>query len=293
MATPDQDVRNRKVNPEARMELKEHLREFRDRLIKAAIATVIAAIIGTVFLYQPFIEMISAPLQQINAETGRNANLNYGSVASPFDQLLKVGMYIGLVIASPVWLYQALRFLLPALHTKEKKYLFGFLTASIFAFACGVAISYFTLPGVVYALLKFTPVNESNYIDAGVYISFILKFVVTFSCAFIIPVILVGINMLGLIRGTTILKSWRWVVVLVAVIAALTAPGSDIMMMFVLMAPLLIFFFAAILICMINDKRRDRKLAKLAQGADEASLNTATSSEDLAKMGYFEDEKTS
>ncbi|WP_314893719.1 twin-arginine translocase subunit TatC, partial [Rothia mucilaginosa] len=141
MATPDQDVRNRKLNPEARMELKEHLREFRDRLIKAAIATVIAAIIGTVFLYQPFIEMISAPLQQINAETGRNANLNYGSVASPFDQLLKVGMYIGLVIASPVWLYQALRFLLPALHTKEKKYLFGFLTASIFAFACGVAIS--------------------------------------------------------------------------------------------------------------------------------------------------------
>lgn len=293
MATPDQDVRNRKINPEARMELKEHLREFRDRLIKAAIATIIAAIIGTVFLYQPFIEMISAPLQQINIETGRRANLNYGSVASPFDQLLKVGMYIGLVIASPVWLYQALRFLLPALHTKEKKYLFGFLTASIFAFACGVAISYFTLPGVVYALLKFTPVNESNYIDAGVYISFILKFVVTFSCAFIIPVILVGINMLGLIRGKTILKSWRWVVVLVAVIAALTAPGSDIMMMFVLMAPLLIFFFAAIGICMINDKRRDRKLAKLAEGSDEASLNTATSSEDLAKMGYFEEEKTS
>ena len=92
MATPDQDVRNRKINPEARMELKEHLREFRDRLIKAAIATIIAAIIGTVFLYQPFIEMISAPLQQINIETGRRANLNYGSVASPFDQLLKVGM---------------------------------------------------------------------------------------------------------------------------------------------------------------------------------------------------------
>ena len=110
MATPDQDVRNRKLNPEARMELKEHLREFRDRFIKAAIATIIAAIIGTVFLYQPFIEMISATLQQINAETGRNANLNYGSVASPFDQLLKVGMYIGMVIASPVWLYQALRF---------------------------------------------------------------------------------------------------------------------------------------------------------------------------------------
>ena len=55
MATPDQDVRNRKINPEARMELKEHLREFRDRFIMAAIATIIAAIFGTVFLYPPFI----------------------------------------------------------------------------------------------------------------------------------------------------------------------------------------------------------------------------------------------
>ena len=45
MAKPDQDVRNRKLNPEARMELKEHLREFRDRFIKAAIATAIAAVL--------------------------------------------------------------------------------------------------------------------------------------------------------------------------------------------------------------------------------------------------------
>ena len=101
--------------------------------------------------------------------------------------------------------------------------------------------------------------------------------------------ILVGINRLGLIRGKTILKAWRWVVVLVAVIAALTAPGSDIMMMFVLMAPLLVFFFAAIGICMINDKRADRRNAKYAQGLTEETLNTATSAEELSKMGYFEE----
>ena len=58
MAKPDQDVRNRKLNPEARMELKEHLREFRDRFIKAAIATAIAAVLSVIFLYQPFIDAI-------------------------------------------------------------------------------------------------------------------------------------------------------------------------------------------------------------------------------------------
>ena len=288
MAKPDQDVRSRKSNPEARMELKEHLREFRDRLIKAAIATLIAAILSVIFLYQPFINAISQPLIEINEQQGRHATLNYSTIASPFDQLMRVGMYIGLVLASPVWLYQGLRYLLPALHAKEKKYLFGFLSGSLFAFACGVAISWWTLPGVVRALTMFTPSRAENIIAANDYIAFVVKFMFFFSLAFVIPVILVGINMLGLIRGKTVLKSWRWVVVLVAVIAAMTAPGTDIMMMFYLMAPLLAFFFIAIGICLINDKRRDRREAKLAKGMTEESIKTATSAEDLAAMGHVE-----
>ena len=203
------------------------------------------------------------PCSRSIQKTGRNANLNYGSVAILSTSCLRSECTL------PGHRFSRLALpgtAIPAAGTAHqgKKYLFGFLTASIFAFACGVAISYFTLPRVVYAL-KFTPANESNSIDAGVYISFILKFVVTFSCAFIIPVILVGVNMLGLIRGKTILKSWRWVVVLVAVIAALTAPGSDIMMIpLQTMAPLL-FSFAAIGICMINDSAAtaSRKLAQV------------------------------
>ena len=201
-----------------------------------------------------------------------------------------MGTYIGLGLAAPVWLYQGLRFLLPALHTKEKKYLFGFLSGSIFAFACGVFISWYSLPGVVRALTMFTPPGGSNVIDAPTYISFIVKFIFFFSLAFIIPVILVGLNMLGVIRGKTILKSWRWIVVLVALIAAMTAPGTDIMMMFYLMIPLLTFFFLAIAICLLNDKRRDRCEAKLAKGLTETELNTATSAEDLEKLGQLEEE---
>ena len=96
--------------------------------------------------------------------------------------------------------------------------------------------------------------------------------------------------MLGVIRGKTILKSWRWIVVLVALIAAMTAPGTDIMMMFYLMIPLLTFFFLAIAICLLNDKRRDRREAKLAKGLTETELNTATSAEDLEKLGQLEEE---
>ena len=291
MAKPDQEVRSRKLNPEARMELKEHLREFRDRLIKSAIATVITTIIAAVWLYNPFIQAITEPIHAMAREQGREATLNYSSVISPFDQLMRVGLYMGLALASPVWMYQALRFVLPALHAKEKKYLYGFLSGGIFAFACGVLISWWTLPGVVHAFSTFAPQGTASFIQAETYIPFVVKFMFTFSMSFVIPVILVGINMMGLIRGKTILKSWRIVVVLVALIAAMTAPGTDIMMMFYLMAPLLIFFFLAIAICLVNDKARDRRDAKLAAGLSEAELNTATSAEDLATMGYVAEEK--
>ena len=112
-----------------------------------------------------------------------------------------------------------------------------------------------------------------------------VKFLLVFGIAFVLPVILVGLNFIGLIRGKTILKSWRWVVVLVGLLAAIAAPGNDIMSMLYLMLPLLFFFFVAIGIAMLNDKRRDRRNAKLAQGLTDDELNRATSLEELDQLG--------
>ena len=106
---------------------------------------------------------------------------------------------------------------------------------------------------------------------------------IAFGLSFVVPVVLVGLNMLGLIRGRTILKAWRWVVVLVALLAAMTTPGTDVLTMFYLMAPLLILFFAAVGICMWNDRRRDRREAQLAAGTG-VDADQATSAEALRNL---------
>lgn len=267
------------------MALGEHFREFRNRLYKAAIATLICAI-GGFFLYQPFMQAISQPLEIVNEMTGRTAALNYSTVTSSFDQLIRVSLYIGLVIACPVWLYQLWAFITPALYKKEKRYALGFIFSSVPMFFFGIWLAWICLPTAVRTLMLFSPNGATNLVDAQIYLGFVLKFMLVFGIAFVLPVVLVGLNFAGLISGKTIQKSWRWVVVLVAFLAAMAAPGSDVLTMFYLMAPLLLFFFIAILICLWNDKRRAKKLAKLAEGLTDAELNTATSLEDLDKLGY-------
>lgn len=283
MANPN----SRKNNPQAKMALGEHFREFRNRLIKSAVATVLTSIAGF-FLYEPFIDAISGPLAEINSIDGREAVLNYATPAASFNLMVTVSLYIGLVLASPVWLYQLWAFITPALYKKEKLYAIGFVTAAVPMFFIGLAVAWWCIPAAIKALTMFNPQGTTNIMGADIYIAFFIKFMVVFGVAFVLPVVLVGVNMMGLIRGRTILKAWRWVIVLVATLAAAVAPGTDPMTMFYLAAPLIIFFFIAIGICMMNDKRRDKKNAKLAAGLTDDELNRATSAEELDQLGRVE-----
>lgn len=266
------------------MALKEHLHEFKVRVIKSAVATVIGGIAGF-FVYQPFINAIKEPLDQVNELSGRTAIINYDTVQASFNLMISVSLTIGVVLAAPVWLYQLWAFITPALYKREKQYALGFISAAVPMFFIGVGIAWYCLPAAVYALTAFNPTGTSNIIEATVYTSFVVKFLLAFGISFVVPVLFVAINMMGLIRGRTILKSWRWVVVLVAIIAAMAAPGNDIMTMVYLAAPLLFFFFVAIWICIINDKRRDRKHAKMMAGLTDDEINRPTSAEELEQLG--------
>ena len=95
----------RKANPQAQMALAEHLRELRNRLIKSAVATVVG-MVGGFFLYIPFMAYITEPLQRLASAEGSEASINYSAVGSSFNIMVEVSLVLGLVLASPVWLYQ-------------------------------------------------------------------------------------------------------------------------------------------------------------------------------------------
>ncbi|MFI7481943.1 twin-arginine translocase subunit TatC [Kocuria sp. M1R5S2] len=274
---------SRKANPQAQMALAEHLRELRNRLTKAAVATVVG-MVGGFLLYEPFMGYITEPLQRLTEAEGREATINYSAVGSSFNIMVEVSLVLGLVLASPVWLYQLWAFVTPALHRDERRTATGFLAAAVPLFLSGIAVAVLTLPTAVYALTAFTPVGGTNFISADVYLRFFLQLILTFGVAFVLPVFLVGLNMLGVLSGRAILRSWRIVVVLVAVVSAMAAPGPDPMTMFYLAVPLLALFFVAVGLCLVLDRRRARRAARLAETTG-ASADAGTSADELERLG--------
>ncbi|WP_104118756.1 twin-arginine translocase subunit TatC [Arthrobacter sp. B1805] len=256
------------------MALKEHLREARNRLFKSAIAVILATVAGF-FVYEPVLRALAAPIIAINEQDGRTASLNFDSAASPFDLLIQVSVFLGLVISSPVWLYQLWAFITPGLKTKERRIALAFIAVAFPLFLAGIALAWLILPNAVRVLTEFTPEDFSNYISVSVYFTFVLRLMLAFGIAFLLPVVLVGLNMVGLVSGRQILKAWRITVFLVCLFAAMAAPGGDALSMFYLAVPLLLLFFLAIGLCLLNDKRRARRNAA-REAAVEATADTAS-----------------
>ena len=97
------------------MALLDHLKELRNRLFKSAIAVILGTVAGFL-VYQPMLAALIKPIVDLNQHEGRQATLNFDGVASSFDLMIQVSVFLGLIVASPVWLYQLWAFIVPGLH---------------------------------------------------------------------------------------------------------------------------------------------------------------------------------
>jgi sec-independent protein translocase protein TatC len=262
----------------------EHLRELRNRVAKAAVFLLIGSIFGW-FLwggwkyswgtFEGVFQYLQQPLLDFAADKGyRNVALNFTQVGQAFDLRVKGAIWCGVIASSPFWLWQFWAFITPGLTKKEKRYAVGFISAAVPLFLAGAAIAYSVLPNAMRFLIDFTPVNAANYIGADVYLSFVMRIILAFGLGFLMPVVLVGLNFAHLLSGKAILKQWRISVFLSFLFSALVTPTSDVTTMLLLALPLLVLFALATVICLGNDRRREKNSPEPDYGAlsdDEAS----------------------
>lgn len=253
-------ARKKRANPEARMGLAAHLKELRNRITIALLAVAAAAIAGF-FVSEWVIELLSRPLDDLR-EAGQTVELNITTITQSFNLRMLVGFIIGVVASSPIWLYELLAFFIPGLNKKERRYIFGFIVASIPLFFAGCATGWYVLPRIINIFVGFAPGSTTQFLTAQEYFMFSLRLIVAIGCAFIMPVILVMLNFANMITAAAILKGWRWAIIIITVFAAMMTPPGEIISMFILAVPILILYFAAALVAFVNDKRRARKLAK-------------------------------
>ncbi|WP_432574720.1 twin-arginine translocase subunit TatC [Kineococcus sp. SYSU DK005] len=241
-------------DPEGRMPLREHLDELRKRLFRAALGVVLGAVAGWWLWGDLVLPQLIRPLQQLT-----NGTLNYDSVVGPIEVQVKGAIWVGLIVSSPVWIYQLWAFVTPGLTKKERRYAVGFVAAAVPLFLAGVALAASVLPTTIHLLSEFTAEGSSTFITANNYLSFVMRLLLAFGISFLVPVLLVALNFAGLVSGRAILKQWRIVVFLCFVFAAIFTPTPDALTMIVMALPLILLFFVAIGVCIWNDKRRARR----------------------------------
>lgn len=248
------------------MSLREHLIELRKRLVLASIGLVVGGVLGWI-VYDPVFGALQDPLLDAAAERGVTASVNFAGVASAMDMKFKVALFIGAIVSSPWWLYQLWAFITPGLTTRERRSAIGFIGAAVPMFLAGAAFAWYSLPQAVSVLTEFVPEDATNLIDAQTYLSFVMRFVLAFGLAFLLPVVMVCLNLVGLVRGRTWLKGWRWAVLISCVFSAIMTPTPDVLTMLVLATPTIALYMAAVGLSVLRDRRVDRR-ALAAAGED-------------------------
>jgi sec-independent protein translocase protein TatC len=240
-----------------------HLIELRKRLFTAAIAFVVAAVIGY-FLVQPVLDALRVPIDQIAKSSGRTAELNYTYITEAFDVKLQIAVTLGVIISSPVWLWQIWAYIVPALKRTEKRYILGFLGAAIPLFLLGCTTGWFVFPHTVELLAGFASSQDTSIFRVKDYVDFVLKLVVAIGIGFVLPVFLVLLNFIGILSAGAIIRGWRIAVLLIALFAALATPASDVVTMFLLAIPMVVLYFLAAGVAWLHDRSVAKRANNLA-----------------------------
>lgn len=263
---------SRKANPEGRMSLGEHFRELRNRLLVSSLFVALGAVVGWYF-YDQIVDFISAPVTAVrDAEGGRIVTLNFDNLTGAFAMKMKVAIFAGILLASPVWIWQGWGFLLPGLTPKEKRVALSYFFAAIPLFVLGAALAGFSFPRLYRILLDFAPDNFTNIQNANDYLSTAMFFVLAFGLAFLLPVLLVALNQIGILPARTMLRGWRITLFLCLVFSAFMTPDPSGFAMILMAMPIFVLYWCAVALSFVLERRKGRRADRTADlSPDEAT----------------------
>jgi sec-independent protein translocase protein TatC len=209
------------------MTMVEHLEELRRRLMVVIAAIAIGAIAGFV-ISGPALDILRGPLPD-ELDT-----IYFTSPAGAFVAQLKVAGFVGIALAMPVILYEIWRFVTPGLLPGERRMLWPFLLAGLLLFGLGVAIGFVIIPYALAFLLGFAREGIEPLLTIDEYIGFVTTLMLVFGLMLQFPIVLIVLSRLGIVTPAWLASRRRWVILLIAIVAAVATPGGDPFSMVVL-----------------------------------------------------------
>ena len=250
-------------NPEGRMPLFDHLRELRNRVVKMALALIAGMIVGFVF-FDPVWRVIEHPLcaARIRGYTGcAKLGTNELVLNGPLDAFylrVKVALIVGIILSSPLWLYQLWAFIAPGLYAREKRWGHIFLATAVPLFLLGNVLAYVSLGRSMHYLLDLTPHGVQNLIQVDLYMSFVMTMLLAFGIALELPLLIVMLNLAGILTHERFRKWRRVLIFVVFLIAGIANPSPDPITMLILGGACVALVEVAEFIIWRHDRRRAR-----------------------------------
>jgi sec-independent protein translocase protein TatC len=259
------------------MTLIEHVRELRNRLFWASIGLVVGLIIGFLIshwvfgiLEKPYCAIPSSWV--LKPDGTKQCSFITLGVTDQLMLRLKIALWVGLIIGSPVWLYQLWAFIAPGLHRHERKWAYIFVAIAAPLFIGGAVIAFTAIGHSLPWIMEAGVMGITTQLEVTSYVSFVTNMILLFGVAFEFPLILLMLNFTGVVSARKLLSWWRVVVFLSFAFAAVCTPDPGPFGMTLLAGCMSALYFLAVGVSYINDKRRGRgKEMYSGLGDDELS----------------------
>ncbi len=227
--------------------LLDHLEDLRRRLL-VIIGVLLVTSLASFTFAGKLIDLLTQPI-------GGTQNLQAIQVTENVSVYMRVSLISGIILASPVILYQVLAFILVGLTPTEKKYVYIGVAAATVLFLGGVAFAFFVmLPTAIPVLTDFLEIpNKPRPMD---YIEFVTGLIFWLGVGFESPIVIFLLAKLGLVTPGQLAKNWRVAVIIIAVLAGLITPTVDPVSMLLLMAPLMLLYGLSVLLAWLAIKKK-------------------------------------
>jgi sec-independent protein translocase protein TatC len=214
-----------------------HLDELRSRIIKAAVAIVVGAIVAFVFRNWIF-ELLIAPYERV----AEDRSLVFFRPTEAFSLFMRLSLFGGFVLASPVVIYQIWAFINPALSRRERRWVIPIVGALAALFIGGIWFGYWSLARGLGFLIDFGGENLQPAIGGDFYLTFALRFLLVFGIAFEFPVFLFLAASVGVIGWRPLARGRRWAVLIIVTVGAVVTPSGDPLTLLLLSVPLYLLY---------------------------------------------------
>jgi len=233
----------------------EHLKELRYRVMMSSISVVLGLVISAIFA-DDFLQLLIDPAE----EKHPGLRLQFIEPFENFVTYFRVALLGGLVIAMPMILYHGLRFVTPALHASERRWLYGTVVGATVLFLGGVAFAYYVaLPPALDFLLNFNNDLAEPNIRIGSYVDFATRLLFWTGVSFQTPLIVMFLARIGLVRASQLLAWWRLAFVGAFVVAAIVTPSIDPVTQSLVAGPIIVLYFFGIVLAVIVQPRRSKE----------------------------------